>query len=106
MSIATADNNPQPAGFKAYIAAFTLSFSLNFSKNLVTEITIMYEGKTTANVAITEPKIPATVYPAKVATLTPTGPGVTDDSAIISDSCCDVYQGRVSAIWYKNGIVA
>ena len=49
------------------------------------------DGKITAIVAINAPKTPPVVKPAKVATFTPTGPGVIDDTAIISASCFVVY---------------
>ena len=55
-------------------------------------MTIINEGNTTEVVAITDPKSPEVVYPANVATLTPTGPGVMDDIAIISVNCFAVYQ--------------
>lgn len=53
------------------------------------------EGKITEVVENIAPKIPAVFTPAKVATLTPTGPGVIEDNAIISDNCCDVNQSFV-----------
>ena len=71
-----------------------------YNSKLVTKLinTIMYDGKTIADVAITAPRIPVVVYPAKVATLTPTGPGVMDEIAIISVSCCVVNHLYVSAM--------
>ena len=66
---------------------------------------IMYDGKTMAMVATSPPKIPAVVNPANVATFTPTGPGVTEEIAIIFVSCSIVYQLYFSAMWYRNGSV-
>ena len=70
------------------------------------EVIIINDGKITAVVASRAPKIPDVVNPAKVATFTPTGPGVIDATASISVNCLDVYQWNLSAISYKNGKVA
>ena len=86
--------------------ACTYLLYLNFSRILDIATIIMYEGTITAKVAITAPKKPDVVYPQKVATFMPTGPGVTEDIAIIFASCSVEYHFCVSAIWYKNGIVA
>ena len=45
------------------------------------------DGKIMLVVAINAPKIPVVVNPANVATFIPTGPGVIDAIAIISDNC-------------------
>ena len=56
------------------------------------------DGSITAVVAINAPVIPAVANPAKVATFTPTGPGVIEDTAIMSVSCFVVYHFCTSAI--------
>jgi hypothetical protein len=48
--------------------------------------TIIKDGRTIAQVAITEPKIPPVIKPAKVAIFIPTGPGVTDETARTADN--------------------
>lgn len=88
----TADKRAHPAGFRAFIAPLIYEFVLNLSSILKTIVTIMYEGKMIAVVAIRAPNIPDVANPANVATLTPTGPGVMDDIASISVSCLVVYQ--------------
>ena len=59
--IPIAANNPQPAGFKAYIAALRFLLLLNLFNNFVSVMTIMYDGKTIAKVASIEPNMPAVV---------------------------------------------
>ena len=66
----------------------------------------MNDGKITAVVASNEPKIPALLNPAKVATFTPTGPGVIEEIASILVKSAAEYQWNLSAISYKNGNVA
>ena len=79
---------------------------LNCSSNFEIIIINIKEGKTTDVVATTAPASPDVTYPANVATLTPIGPGVIEDIAIISANCFVVYHFWTSAIWYKNGNVA
>ena len=55
-------------------------------------MTFVKEGKTIALVAISEPKIPAVLNPAKVAILSPIGPGVTDDTPNIIINSFEVNQ--------------
>ena len=62
-------------------------FVLNLSRSLYIIKIIIKDGKRTADVAIKEPKSPEVTKPAKVATFTPTGPGVTEETAIISVNC-------------------
>ena len=52
-------------------------------KSFETKITRINEGNISDSVARTEPNIPAELNPAYVATFIPTGPGVTDATAII-----------------------
>lgn len=54
-------------------------------------IIIINDGRITDAVATNAPVTPAVVKPANVATFTPTGPGVIDEIAIISESCFVVY---------------
>ena len=49
---------------------------LNCSKTFEIITTIIKDGRITDVVAIREPKIPAVLNPANVATFTPIGPGV------------------------------
>jgi len=66
--IPTAESNAQPAGFKPLIAPFMFLFVRNLSITLKTIVTMIYDGKIIAVVATKEPKIPAVVKPANVAT--------------------------------------
>ena len=90
--IPTAESNAQPAGFKPLIAPFMFLFVRNLSITLKTIVTMIYDGKIIAVVATKEPKSPAVVKPANVATFTPTGPGVMDEIASISVNCFALYQ--------------
>ena len=71
--------------------AFTKKFSLNLFNNLAINTTIKKDGRIKAEVANNEPKIPADLNPAKVATFIPTGPGVILDTANISTNCSALY---------------
>ena len=64
------------------------------------------EGKTRPNVATIPPKIPVVLKPAKVAILTPIGPGVDSDMAIISVSSDVENQEYFLLKSNKKGIVA
>ena len=99
----TAASKAHPAAFIPLTAPFTVLLVLNLSKTLATIETIINDGKITAVVASNAPKIPDVVNPAKVATFTPTGPGVIDATANISVNCFEEYQWNLSAISYKNG---
>ena len=61
-------------------------------------ITRMKDGRIIDVVATSAPKIPDVAKPAKVATFTPTGPGVIEDMAIISVSCFALYHFCTSAM--------
>jgi len=104
--IPTEVNKAQPAGLIPLTAPLIKRFVLNFSRVLETIVTMINDGRITAVVAMSEPKIPALLNPAKVATLTPTGPGVIDETASIFVNSAVEYQWNLSAISYKNGIVA
>ena len=67
------------------------------SKTLATIETIINDGKITAVVAISAPKIPDVVNPAKVATFTPTGPGVIEATAKKQQLPSDVMYQRLKA---------
>ena len=90
--IPTADNKAQPAGFMLFIAPLTYLLVLNFSNILETVVTMMKDGMITAEVASSEPKTPALLNPAKVATFTPTGPGVIEEIASILVKSAAEYQ--------------
>ena len=69
------------AGLMPVNAACTASKVLYFKKRRVRLKTIKSEGVTTPDVAATEPKTPAILYPTKVAALIAIGPGVTCEIA-------------------------
>ena len=98
--------NPITTGCKPFKTALTYLFSLNFPKIFATTTTTINDGATKLNVETTAPGNPAALYPAYVAMLTPTGPGVASAIAIMSTIKSLLNQLYLSAISYKNGIVA
>ena len=84
----------------------TVRFSRKRSMAPAIRIMMMTDGSTRATVATTPPSTPAALVPAKVAMLTPMGPGVDSDTAIISASCPELNQPVFSAMALRKGIVA
>ena len=83
---ATEANNAAATGRRTYITEFKTGLSLNFLSILETITTKTNDGSIIDIVAHSEPKTPAVLKPAKVATFKPTGPGVMLDIASIWDN--------------------
>ena len=80
---ATAASIAAQTGRSVYIIEFKTGLSLNFLSIFDTNKTKKKEGSIIDIVAQKEPKMPAVLKPAKVATFKPTGPGVMLETASI-----------------------
>ena len=89
---ATAASMAAVAGRRAYITEHIHGLSLNFLSIFEIIIIIKNEGSIIDIVATIEPKIPAVLKPAKVATFKPTGPGVMLEIASILESSSGLNQ--------------
>ena len=63
------------------------------------------DGNTSPKVAAKPPQMPAALKPPYVAILTPMGPGVDSETAIISASCCLLNQSYLSVSSIRKGMV-